>query len=131
MTLGSLWGYFAVTLDHFGVNSGSLWITLAPLWGHFRVTLDHFGVTLGSLWISLGSLSDHFRVTVGSLWGHIGVTWGLLWGTLRDLLVWGSFGRHLAIIWDQLALACRGGGWAASGKSLASRGPVGVKMACK
>ena len=51
-TLGSLWGRFGVTLDHFGV-------ALAD----FKALWDHFGAR----WVDLGVMLE-----------HLGVTWGVI-----------------------------------------------------
>ena len=109
---------------------GRYWSTLGPLWSQLwrmRLTVDHCGVNLGSLWDGLGSLLCHFW---GSLWDYFGMTFWLFFGSLCWCLAFeahcwvalgdfgvnfGKFEAEFKSFWDHL-----GPLWINFGKFLAA-----------
>ena len=62
--MGSLWGHFGVHWVHFGLAVGHFRDT----WGHFgrtAVTLDHFGLSLGPLWVYEGPFTKNAHFSNG------------------------------------------------------------------
>ena len=119
--LGSLWGYFGVTLALLWEPLRHVGVTFGALWGQVRVSL-------GSVWVSVGdfgSLDGHFAIIVdsplvyegplsknihfptyfndfiklfGGLWVDLGLLWDRFWHMKVNLgPLWGHFGATLGI----------------------------------